>query len=270
MARREAGVAYHRSMSRLVITFCVLAAIGYVAICGLLFAYQRSLIYYPQPSAIDTQGTTFKLPVSGADVVVSTRPHGGHKALIYFGGNAEDVGVNLPSFSQAFPDHAIYLMHYRGYGGSTGAPSEKNIQQDARALFDKVHAEHPDTVVMGRSLGSGVAVRLASQRPASRLVLITPYDSLQELAAAQFSVFPVKWLLLDKYESWRYAPRITVPTLIVAADHDEVIPRSSTDLLFTRFNKGVATFEIVPGTSHNTISESPKYIELLRGIANTR
>jgi len=141
-----------------------LVLILYALLCVFAYARQRSLIYYPQPGAIDTQGTTFKLPVSGADVVVSTRPHGGHKALIYFGGNAEDVGVNLPSFSQAFPDHAIYLMHYRGYGGSTGAPSEKNIQQDARALFDKVHAEHPDTVVMGRSLGSGVAVSVAAAR----------------------------------------------------------------------------------------------------------
>ena len=72
----------------------------------------------------------------------------------------------------------------------------------------------------GRSLGSGVAVRLASQRPASRLILITPYDSLQDLATAQFPFVPVKWLLRDKFESWRYAARITVPTLIVAAEHD--------------------------------------------------
>lgn len=241
-----------------------IVAIGYLAICGALFAYQRSLIYYPHPKAIGATGTTITLPVRGADLSVTVRPHTGPKALVYFGGNAEDVSMNLASFSEAFPDHAIYLLHYRGYGGSSGSPSEEAISQDALALFDKVHADHPDTAVAGRSLGSGVAVRLASQRPASRLILITPYDSLQDLAAAQFPFVPVKWLLIDKFESWRYASRISVPTLIVAAEHDEVIPRSSTEKLFTRFGKGVALLKVVPNTSHNTVSDSPVYLEALK------
>jgi pimeloyl-ACP methyl ester carboxylesterase len=121
---------------------------------------------------------------------LSVRPHGGPKALIYFGGNAEDVSRSLPGLSQAFPDYALYLLHYRSYGGSSGTPSEEAIQRDATALFDRAHAEHPQTVVIGRSLGSGVAVRLASQRPASRLILITPYDSFQEIAASHYPALP--------------------------------------------------------------------------------
>jgi pimeloyl-ACP methyl ester carboxylesterase len=152
-------------------------------------------------------------------------------------------------------------MHYRGYGGSSGTPSEKAFFADALALFDKVHASHFEIDVVGRSLGSGVAVYLASQRPVERLVLVTPFDSLQEIAAALFPFFPVRWLLLDRFESWKYAPQVSAPTLIIAAGHDEVVPRASTELLRSRFKPGLATFEIVP----NTISNSSAYLPLLTG-----
>jgi pimeloyl-ACP methyl ester carboxylesterase len=118
---------------------------------------------------------------------------------------------------------------------------------------------------VGRSLGSGVAIRLASERPVSRLVLVTPYNSLQEIAAGQFRYFPVRWLLKDKFESWRYAPRITAPTLIVAAGNDEVIPRWSTDALFHHFAPGIAMMKTIAAVGHNSISGSPEYMPLLAG-----
>lgn len=129
--------------------------------------------------------------MADAELVVSIRPHDGPKALIYFGGNAEDVSLSLPLFSKAFPEYAIYLLHYRGYGGSSGTPSETALRDDAHALFDKVYTEHPSTVVIGSSLGTGVAVHLASQRPASRLILIMSYDSIQDIAAFRFPYIPV-------------------------------------------------------------------------------
>jgi pimeloyl-ACP methyl ester carboxylesterase len=122
---------------------------------------------------------------------------------------------------------------------------------------------------MGRSLGSGVAIRLASERPAVRLVLITPYSSIVELGARQFPYFPVRWLMQDKYESWRYAPKITVPTLLIAAGNDEVIPRASTEDLYSRFPPGVAALQVIPGVGHNTISNSPLYFtSLVNGVGS--
>ena len=241
-----------------------IALLLYVAACVALFAFQRSLIYFPQPSAFDTPSTTLTLPVPGADLVVSVRSNAGQKALIYFGGNAEDVSTNLSSFSIAFPDYAIYLLHYRGYGRSSGKASEEVLHADAQALFDKVYAEHPDIAVVGRSLGSGVAIRLASQRKVSRLVLVTPYDSIQELAAQKFPYFPVRWLLTDKFESWRYAPTIRIPTLLLGAEFDEVIPRASTERLNAAFAKDVASLVIIPGAGHNTISNTPQYLDAMR------
>ena len=110
-----------------------------------------------------------------------------------------------------------------------------------------------------------MAVRLAAEKPVSRLVLVTPYDSLQELAAQQFPMFPVRWLLRDKFESGLHAPRIAVPTLIVAASDDEIIPLASTERLHRRFVTGVATMMVVPRTGHNSISEHPEYTKALAG-----
>ncbi len=250
---------------KIVLWLLAIVLLLYLALCLGLAAFQRSLIYFPQPGGLEDPAETLKLQVPAASLAVSVRPYDGPKALLYFGGNAEDVAQSLPAFAEAFPDRALYLMHYRGYGGSSGKPTEEALQSDAQALFDLVHARHPEIAVLGRSLGSGVAIRLASLRPVSRLVLVTPYDSLQELAAGQFPYVPVSWLLRDKFESWRYAPAIRVPTLILMAEQDEVIPAASTRRLVTRFKPGVAYLKVLPGVGHNSISGSPRYFEILRG-----
>ncbi len=155
-------------------------------------------------------------------------------------------------------------MHYRGYSGSAGSPSESALREDALQLYDRVARSHPEVMLVGRSLGSGVAVWLASQRQVSRLILITPFNSLQEVAASQFPYFPVKWLLQDKYESWRFAPAVTAPTLILEAERDEVIPGASTRALVTHFRPGLVTFNVVAEAHHNTISEHPQFGEFLQ------
>lgn len=249
---------------RIAASLLSIALLLYAGACVALFAFQRSLIYFPQPRAFGGPADTQILKAAGADLVVSVRPRAGPKALLYFGGNAEDVSASLASFAGALPDYAIYMLHYRGYGGSSGKPSEESLHADALALFDQVRRDHPDIALVGRSLGSGVAVRLAADRPASRLVLVAPYDSIQELAARQFPYFPVRWLLTDKFESWRYAPAIHVPTLLLQAEHDEVIPAASTERLHAAFASGVASRIVIRGAGHNTISDSGQYLDSIR------
>jgi pimeloyl-ACP methyl ester carboxylesterase len=236
----------------------------YLAACAGLFVVQRSLIYFPPPHAAFAVPATSTLPVPGALLKVSERPLPGRKALVYLGGNAEDVSASLPLLARAFPGHALYLLHYRGYAGSSGEPSEAALVADALLLFDKVAAEHPDIVLIGRSLGTGVAVQVASRRQVGKLVLVTPYDSLQALAARQFPYLPVGWLLKDKYESWRYAPQVKAPTLLLAAAHDEIIPPASTRRLLSRFAPGVASLQVIAGAGHNTISDNAAYIPALQ------
>ena len=235
------------------------AALGYLGICAALFFMQRSLIYFPSQREVTAPESTMRLAVDGAQLVVSVRPHVGPKAIIYFGGNAEDVSGQLRDFSTWFPEYALYLLHYRGYGGSTGAPTQDALFRDARALLTRVQVEHPETVLIGRSLGTGVAVHLASEVPVAGLLLVTPFDSLADPAAAQYPFLPVRWLLRDRYDSGSYAPGIRCPTTILIAEADEVIPRSSTERLAGRFGKGVATTVLISAAGHNSIGKSPEY-----------
>jgi hypothetical protein len=249
-------------MKRIAMTMVATLVLVYVGLCAALFFLQRSLMYFPQPASAVAGTKSMVLSIDDVNVQVTVRASDGTKALLYFGGNGEDVNWSLGDLAVAFPDRSIYLMHYRSYGGSTGKPSERALVADALSLFDEVHQHHDDVVVVGRSLGSGVAIQLASQRAVSRLVLVTPYDSVLNLAVRQFPYFPVRWLLLDKFESWRYAPAVTAPTLIIAAGDDEVIPRASTEALAAHFQAGVATLNVVAGAGHNSIS-GPEYARML-------
>jgi pimeloyl-ACP methyl ester carboxylesterase len=242
-----------------------LAAAAYVGLCVLVFVVQRSLIYFPQPSSLGDRDTLVVVPVTDARVVASARPRAGPKAIVYLGGNGEDVTLSIAGLAASFPQHALYLLHYRGYGRSGGKPSETALVGDALALFDLVHREHALVEVVGRSLGTGIAVQVASARPVARLVLVTPYDSVLAIAASRFPYLPVRWLLLDRYESSRHAARVTAPTLIVAAENDEVIPRASTERLLAHFRPGIATLKTIPNGDHNSVSDQPDYGPILGG-----
>lgn len=252
-----------KSLRRLFAWAGLSVAVLYVSICALVFFSQRSLIYYPQPRS-NRDAVVMRLPSNAGPVLVSTRPSNGPDAVIYFGGNAEDVSQILPDLTETFQNCAIYLLHYPGYGGSAGRPSERNIISAGFALFDAVHAQHQNIIVIGRSLGTGVAVQLASERPVERLVLVTPYDSLVDIAAEQYPILPDRWLMLDKFDSWKYAPQVSAPTKIIVAENDEVIPRASTERLRTRFTKIHVSYVVVPLAGHNTISENPEYLQLLK------
>lgn len=226
----------------------ILAA--YLALCALVFFRQRSMLYFPQ----QFEGGTLLVLGGGARVGVTLHEEPGPAAVIYFGGNAEAVGYSLPELQAVFPGQSLYLMHYRGYGATPGEPTEDGLLADAQALYDHVRARHPQVTLVGRSLGSGIATRLASIKPMDRLVLVTPYDSMRAVASHHFRWLPVGLLLRDRYDSAGYAPKVNAPTIILAAEHDEVIPRASSEALYRSFRPGLATFQIAPGVGHNDIS----------------
>ena len=237
--------------------------VAYIGFCIVLYVMQRSFQYFPTPRRLGPSQMAGTFRNGDALLQLTVRPHEGPGALLYFGGNGEDVSSSVAPLMAAFPEREIVMLHYRGYGGSAGRPTEADIAADAAGLFDQVHALHPDVIVVGRSLGTGVAARLASVRPVSKLVLVTPYDSLVAIAQRQFWFAPVSWLLLDKYESWRYVPGIAAPVLILRAERDELIPAASTEALRARFPAGQALDVVVPGASHNTIIDDPLYVRSL-------
>jgi pimeloyl-ACP methyl ester carboxylesterase len=234
----------------------------YLSLCLFFFVFQRSFIYMPTP-ATPMHDAAAVLKVPGARLRLSTRELDGSKALVSFGGNAEDVASSLPELAASFPDRAIYALHYRGYSGSSGQPAEAAMRNDARALFKLVHDRHSDVMVVGRSLGSSLAIQLAAEGPVSRLVLIAPFESILAIASRVAPFLPMRLLLRDPWQSWRYAPRVSCPTLILAASHDEIVPMSDTRKLFEAFQPGVATLRVIDGTDHNSVSGPEEFWEAL-------
>ena len=166
----------------------------YILACAVMYLMQRKLIYYPT-GKIPHSFPQLKMINQNETLEVIVLNEGKNEALLYFGGNAEAVIYNAEDFLTAFTQHTVYLLNYRGYGESTGYPTEKGIFSDALLLFDKVQEKHQKISVIGRSLGSGVAVYLASKRPLNKLALITPYDSIKSLGQSKFIIFPVFLLL---------------------------------------------------------------------------
>lgn len=233
---------------------------AYACLCVAAFLLQRSMIYFRTPASLPAT-PHIELHTDAGKVLARTRILANSSgAVVYFGGNAEDVSATLPEFAAKLPRHSLYFLHYRGYGGSEGAPSEAALLADALALFDRVHAAHPHVALVGRSLGSSLAVSVASGRPqaVSALILLTPFDSLLEVAAHHYPFLPVRWLLRDKYESWRWAPQVTAKTLMVAASQDEVVPQQSTERLHRQFAPGVAKLSVIAGASHNSLEACPE------------
>ncbi len=253
-------------MARTIINTGALLLILYGGMCALLYVSQRSMIYFPQARSLGEGRSALILRTPDADLVLTTHAADRPEAVIYFGGNAEDVSFSLPQFRTAFPDRALYLLHYRGYGGSSGKPSEAALHRDALAVYEMVKQKHPRITLVGRSLGTGVATRLAALRPAEGLILITPYYSIEDLAARQFPFVPVRWILKDKYESWRHAPQIKAPTTFIVAEWDEIVPEESASALYSAFAPGVAEYIVIRGADHNNISASPEYMKALRRL----
>jgi len=244
----------------------VIAGLAYIGLCAWVYATQRAQIYFPVPETHRPDAQVLWIDSQGERLKVWVVPRAGSRALVYFGGNAEDVAGNLDLFSAAFPTHSLYLVNYRGYGGSSGRPSETALFADALAVYEHVRGEHSDITVMGRSLGSGIAVQLASARPVERLVLVTAYDSLVNVARAHIRFLPIGLLMRDRYESASRAGRVRAPVLIVIAGEDEIIPRARSEALVKAFPASQVRVEVVPGVGHNTLDLSPVYLGAVRGF----
>jgi pimeloyl-ACP methyl ester carboxylesterase len=247
---------------RLLLKLGLVLVLLYAGACAVLWANQRSLLYYPVRTRL-AQVPVEVLRRPDARVLVSVQPRPGPDAVLYFGGNAEDVSRTVPGLAAMFPGAAVYALHYRGYGGSEGEPGETALVGDALATFDRAYRGHANITVVGRSLGSGVAVQVAAARPVAKLVLVTPYDSIAAVAAAHYPAFPVDWLVRDRYDSARRAAALRVPTTLVIAEHDQVIPPLHARRLLQAFAPGVARAVTLRGVGHNDIDQAPGYVDAL-------
>jgi len=255
---------------RSLLSFLSLVALAYLGLVAWVYATQRAQIYFPVAETRHAGAQALWIESQGERIKVWHVARPGPHALIYFGGNAEDVAGNVTAFATAFPGHSLFLVNYRGYGGSSGRPTESGLRFDARAVFDQVRQSHPAVAVMGRSLGSGVAVALASERPVDRLVLVTAYDSLVNVAREYFGWLPVGLLLKDRYDSAGVAREVQAPVLIVIAAEDEIISRPRSEALAGAFAPGQARVEIIDAATHNSLDLATAYLAVIQDFLRSQ
>ena len=247
-------------MKSLLITFVC----AYVLLCIVLFFFQRKLLYYPNPEVNLANEKEISFDHDGVKLHGWVINEGEQRALLYYGGNAEALEMNISFFKAVASNYSIYLINYRGYGKSEGKPFEKALLSDALFVYDEIASSHKSIAVMGRSLGSGIATYVAANRSVEKLILVSPYDSIQSVAQSFYRLFPVSILLQDKYESMKNIESIDAKTLILYATHDEVINPKHTQNLITYFKDQSLSVVSIEKAKHNDISMYKKYAQTIR------
>ncbi len=240
-----------------------IVALSYLGLCVFLYVAQRSFLYQPAAETSGAEADEMRIETGGVSLKIWHINPRLSKAIIYFGGNAENVYWNVPVFKEIFSDYSVYLVNYRGYGGSSGSPSETALLADAVSIFDRLESKHESISLIGRSLGTGVATYLASVRQVEKMVLVTPFDSLVSVAKRGYPIFPVSLFLKDRYDSYGRAALIKSTTLVILAENDEIILRESSDRLISAFKSTDVLVEMIDDATHNSIGNTSIYLKLL-------
>ncbi|HXZ21287.1 MAG TPA: alpha/beta hydrolase [Pseudolabrys sp.] len=219
---------------------------GLLAYCGvlaLMYVFQRTLMYFPDPVRIppaaaglpQAEEVTFQSDDGETLLAWHVASRGDKPVVIYFQGNAEGLKPRVGRFTWLTADGTgLLALCYRGYGGSTGRPSEDGLIRDARAAYDFVRARDPAKriVLFGESLGTGVAVALAVEREIAGIILDAPYTSAAEVGAAAYPFAPVRWLIKDSYRSDKRIALVHAPLLVLHGERDAVVPIRFGEKLF--------------------------------------
>lgn len=228
-------------------------------LAALLSPVARRLVYPGAATRVPAEQTDLELRVDGVALRGWEVNPGRDRALVYYGGNGEGLDWLVPELGARFPDHTSYLVAYRGYGASEGTPGERVLTSDALLVHDHAAARHDGSVdVVGRSLGSGVAMQVAVRRDVERLVLVTPFDSLVATAADLFPWLPVSHLLRERWDSAAVADRLRARVLVVRAGRDTVVLPRRTDRLLTVLPPGTRVLDL-PDAEHASLHEDPAY-----------
>lgn len=241
----------------------------YLLLGLMLYVYQRQIIYVPQAATIETPAATISFSRDGTTLAGWLLNPGQDKALIYYGGNAERIEYNRQTLAQLLPDYSIYLIAYRGYGHSSGEPNETALFADALYIYDQLQSNHSHISLLGRSLGSGIASYVAAQRPIDQLLLVTPFDSIESVARERYPVFPVSWLLKDKFDSHGRAAKIAADITVISAANDRIIPPVHTQRLLQQLPASRTRSVVIGGAGHNDLDQFDLYQQTLKQALST-
>ena len=265
---------------------------GAVAIGLPLVVYlaQDSLIFYRQPLSEARKAEIKRRFPAATEVIVASAdgaklhgwlvtPQGVERAplVLYYGGNAEEASYMLEAVGDPVrgetPEVAWLIVNYRGYGASEGSPSQSGLVADGLAQYDYatrlpgIDAER--IFLFGRSLGSGVAVQIAAQRPVRAVILVSPFDSLAAVAKRYYWYLPVDWMLKHRFDSIGLAPQLKQPLLCFFAEHDEVIPGEHSERLFAAWG-GPKRKVLLGGAGHNNADGAAGFWPAVRDFLKDR
>ncbi len=154
----------------------------------------------------------------------------GEPTVVFFHGNGDALVGKVPLLeAMAREGVGVYGVEYPGYGAASAyRPSEEAIYEDAEAALQRLATElgvpREHTVLMGHSLGTGVAVEMARRGFGARMILVAPFTSIPDVGARLFPAVPVRWILRDRFDSLSKAPGIRHPTLVIHGTADDVVP----------------------------------------------
>lgn len=245
-------------MKTAIVLLALLAFAGAV-----VWMLQRRLIYFPSgrvPDPLEVgMPPAAEVTFPAADGVIlhgwlTGRPETARFTVIVFNGNAGNRAYRAPlARALASRGMAVLLFDYRGFGGSSGAPTEGGLRADARAARDvilKTGVDPRRLVYFGESLGSAIATELAAAHPPAALILRSPFTSLAEVGKVHYRFLPVSWLLRDRFDTLQRIPQVRAPLLVIAGDRDTIVPLTQSRSVFERANEPKSLL-IVAGADHN-------------------
>ena len=239
----------------------VLASLYALLLIGAHFL-QRRLTYFPDP----VRTPPAEVGLTGVEERVLATPDGqqiicwwgraraGMPTLLYFHGNAGALADRSDRIARYINRGiGVFIMTYRGYGGSTGQPSERKNVADGKLAYDTLVSSGvapEDIIIYGESLGTGVAVQVGAEKRASGLILDAPYTSLVDVAEVHYPHLPSRMFMTGRYETLKYMPRITVPLLVVHGKEDRVIPVAM-GIAVHAASAGPKEIAVLPGAGHS-------------------
>lgn len=237
----------------------------YAALLFGAWVLQRHLMYFPDtlrtPPKVfglnNVEEVTFKTRDGAMIVSWWAKAQPGKPTILYFHGNAGTLatrGERVRKYNDK--GYGVFMMTYRGYGGSTGRPSERANVRDGKQAYDlliKAGLSPSEIVIYGESLGSGVATQVAAAKDCAGVILDAPYTTMTDVAALHYPYLPARWLMTDRYLSKKYVGRINAPLLIVHGEDDQVIPVEMGRAMFAMAKdpKQIATFKGAGHADHH-------------------
>lgn len=245
-------------------------AVVYCVALVSLYVLQRDLMYFPtqnnpQPEQVGLSGVTVeRLPTEDGEMLIVWHAPAvqGAPTVLFAHGNGGEIADRANRFrAYQAAGFGVIFVSWRGYGGSTGSPSEQGLLIDARTAYQWLVSNDVDPsqiVIVGESLGTGAAVRLAAEYPVGALILGAPYSATSDVAALQYPWLPVRALMKDQFRSIDHIAAVTAPTLVMHGTEDVVIPYDLGRKLFDEI-EAPKTFETYEGQGHEMLFQPATY-----------